>query len=59
MRPFSDKELNSIKVPTLLLIGDHDIINDKKSLKRARKEMVNVETATINHAGHFLSFDAA
>lgn len=59
MKPFSDKELKSIKVPTLLLIGDHDIINDRKSLKRAGKLMPEVETETIRHAGHFLSFDAA
>lgn len=59
MRPFSDKELNSIKVPTLLLIGDHDIINNKKSLKRAEKEMISVKVAMIKNAGHFVSFDAA
>lgn len=59
MKPFSDKELKSIKIPTLLLIGDNDIINNRKSLKRAEKVMPHVETATIKHAGHFLSFDAA
>lgn len=59
MTPFSDKELKSIKVPTLLLIGDHDIINDRKSLKRAGKLMPEVETETIRKAGHFLSVDAA
>jgi pimeloyl-ACP methyl ester carboxylesterase len=59
MKPFSDNELKSIRIPTLLLIGDNDIINDRKSLKRAEKLMPRVETATIKHAGHFLSFDAA
>ena len=59
MRPFSDKELESLKMPVLVLIGDNDIINNKKSLKRAKKLIKYSEVGTIKNAGHFLSVDKA
>lgn len=59
MRPFSEKDLKSLKIPVLVLIGDDDIINDEKSLENASKYLYNVETATISKAGHFLSIDQA
>lgn len=58
MRPFSDKELESLNMPVLVLIGDNDIINNKKSLRRAKK-LLNSEVGTIKNAGHFLSVDQA
>ena len=57
MTPFSDKQLRSLKIPTLVLIGDNDIINDHSSLKQAKKMIPHVETEIIKKAGHFLSFD--
>ena len=57
MRPFSDEQLKSLKIPILLLIGDHDIINNDKSIRKAKRLFVNVETEKIKHAGHFLSID--
>lgn len=57
MRPFSDKELNSLNMPVLVLIGDHDIINTKKSLIRAEKLIRKNETGIIKNSGHFLSID--
>ena|SRR6218665_2422225 len=57
MTPFSEKELESVSVPVLVLIGDTDIINGEKSLKRAKKHIPGVETDEIKHAGHFLTFD--
>ncbi len=57
MTPFTDKELKALRIPVLLLVGDHDIINDQKSLDRAKELMPNVKTGTIKDAGHFLSFD--
>ena len=57
MRPFSEKELSTLKMPVLVVIGDHDIINNDKSLKLARKSLPNVEADEIKNAGHFLSFD--
>ncbi len=57
MWPFSKEELESIKIPVLVLVGDHDIINSEKSFVKARKYLINVETAVIKDAGHFLSMD--
>jgi pimeloyl-ACP methyl ester carboxylesterase len=57
MTPFSDGQLASLKIPVLVLIGDNDIINNEKSLERAKKLIPGVETATIKNAGHFLSMD--
>lgn len=59
MRPFSDKELESLNMPVLVLIGDNDIINNKKSLRRAKKLLKYSEIGTIKNAGHFLSVDQA
>lgn len=57
MRPFSDKQLESLNMPVLVLIGDNDIINNKRSLKRAKKHIKHSEVGTIENAGHFLSID--
>lgn len=57
MTPFSEKELKSLSVPVLVLIGDTDIINSEKGLKRAKKYIPDVKTGEIKHAGHFLTFD--
>lgn len=57
MKPFSSKELQSITIPTLVLIGDDDMINNEKSLDIAKSEIPNVETKIIPQAGHFLSVD--
>lgn len=57
MMPFSEKELESIQNPVLILIGDHDIINGEESVERAKKFLVNSETRIIKDAGHFLSID--
>lgn len=57
MTPFSDKELESISNPVLVLIGDQDVINSDESLERAQKYLPNVKTKKITDAGHFLSID--
>ncbi|CAM3478709.1 alpha/beta fold hydrolase [Flavobacterium chungbukense] len=57
MHPFSDKELQSIQNPVLVLIGDKDVINSEESLKRADKYLVNSKTKIIKDAGHFLTID--
>jgi pimeloyl-ACP methyl ester carboxylesterase len=57
MLPFSKKELSSIKIPVLVLIGDHDIVNGEKILVKAHKLIPNVETDVIQNAGHFLTID--
>lgn len=57
MIPFSDKELESIQNPVLVLIGDKDIINSEESLERAQKHLSKSETKIIKDAGHFLTID--
>jgi pimeloyl-ACP methyl ester carboxylesterase len=53
-----DEELRELKMPTLLLFGDHEVIyNAKAALKRATKLIPHVETAVIPGAGHGLNFD--
>jgi pimeloyl-ACP methyl ester carboxylesterase len=41
----------------MLLIGDQDIINKKKVVKKARKIIPQTESEIIENAGHFLSMD--
>ena len=57
MKPFSEKELKSLKIPVLVLIGDHDIINNKEGLQKARDFIPEIQAETINQTSHFLSFD--
>ena len=59
MQPYSSQELQSIKVPTLVLIGDDDLMNNSRSLEVAQKNIPNVTTQTVSNAGHFLSVDQA
>ncbi|MBP7809862.1 MAG: alpha/beta hydrolase [Bacteroidia bacterium] len=59
MRPFSEKELKSLHMPILVLIGDKDIINNAKSLDIARTTFSNGKSEIIENAGHFLSVDQA
>ena len=59
MTPYSDDELKTLTMPVLLLIGDHDIINNEKSVAKARELLPHAETGIIKNAGHFLSVDQA
>jgi pimeloyl-ACP methyl ester carboxylesterase len=59
MKPFSEEDLKKIKIPVLVLIGDHDVINSEKSLLRANEFISKAKTETIKNAGHFLSIDQA
>lgn len=59
MTPFSKKDLQSIKTPVLVLIGDNDIINTKTSIQQAEKHLSHGKGEIIPNAGHFLSVDQA
>jgi len=59
MRPFSDQQLQQITLPTLVMIGDNDIMNNQDSLERANKMLKKVQTIQIQDAGHFLTVDQA
>ena len=57
MVPFSKKDLQTLKMPVLVLIGDHDIVNGEKTLEKAKIHLPNIQTEVIKDAGHFLSID--
>ncbi|OEY70877.1 carboxylesterase [Rheinheimera salexigens] len=59
MTPFDDDIFRRLAMPTLVLIGDEDIINSPESLEQAQRVLPCVETAIIANAGHFLSVDNA
>ncbi len=55
---FSDEELGQIKAPTLLLLGEQEVIYEPgKALNRANSHIPRIETAVIPDAGHTLNFD--
>lgn len=58
MKPFSNKELESLQMPVLVLIGDEDIINGRRTVELA-DELPNGKGEVISGAGHFLSMDQA
>lgn len=50
---FSDDELRTMKVPTLLLIGDHEVISDPaRALERARRLIPNFEGELVPGCRH-------
>jgi len=50
---WKDEEVSSIKNPTLLLVGDQEVIyNGQKALNRARRLMPNIETELVQNCGH-------
>jgi pimeloyl-ACP methyl ester carboxylesterase len=59
MRPvFTDKELNQILTPTLLLIGDHEIMYEpQKALDNAARLIPNLQEELIPNANHMLNSD--
>ncbi|RZJ36195.1 MAG: alpha/beta hydrolase [Flavobacterium sp.] len=57
MGKFSKKELQSLKIPILIFVGQYDIVNDKKLFQKAETFCPNVETCYVKDAGHFLSID--
>lgn len=59
MMPFSNKEMQTLRMPVLVLIGDDDMINNEKSIRLAKEEIPRGEGYIIPNAGHFLSIDQA
>lgn len=55
---YTDEELRQLTMPTLLLLGDCEVIyNVKKALHRATTLIPRIETEVIPGAGHALNFD--
>ena len=57
MIKFREKKIRSLKIPVMVLVGDHDVINNVKALKKAKELLPNAETILVKNAGHFLSID--
>lgn len=57
MRPFSNKELKSLKIPVYVLIGDRDLFNTKRAIKLTQKYIPEGQGEVISNSGHFLSID--
>jgi pimeloyl-ACP methyl ester carboxylesterase/membrane protease YdiL (CAAX protease family) len=54
---FSDGELSAMRVPTLLLIGDHEVISDPaKALARARRLIPDLEGELVPQCRHDMCF---
>ena len=57
-RVYTDDELRQVKAPTLVLLGEREVIYDPRAaLRRAETLMPNVVTALVPGAGHALVFD--
>ncbi|MBL8100772.1 MAG: alpha/beta hydrolase [Anaerolineales bacterium] len=55
---FRDEQLKEINVPTLLLLGEREVIyNPEKALKRAKRLIRNIEADIIPNAGHAINLD--
>lgn len=57
MLQFKEKDLAGLTIPVLVLVGDHDVINNVKILDKAKTLLPHSETAIIKNAGHFISID--
>ncbi|WP_368650160.1 alpha/beta fold hydrolase [Bacillus inaquosorum] len=54
---FTDEELQSVKVPILLLLGEHEVIYDPHSALHRASSLVPGIKAEIINAGHILSME--
>jgi len=53
-----EEELKKISTPTLLLIGEQEIIYDaEQAIKRAEELLENIQTALIPNANHMMSWE--
>jgi len=54
---FSDDELRSMRVPTLLLIGDHEVIsNPETAVTRARRLIPDIQGELVPQSSHDMCF---
>lgn len=58
MIPFSKKQLKTLKMPVLVLVGDQDLMNNEKTVEVAN-QLHRGKGEIIPNAGHFLSVDQA
>jgi pimeloyl-ACP methyl ester carboxylesterase len=57
-RIFRDNDLKSIHAPTLILIGENEVLyNPRRALNRAKRHMPNLEGEIVPNAGHAINLD--
>ncbi len=57
---FSDKELRQIRTPTLLLIGDHEVVyKPEHAIRRATRLVANLKAEIVPNANHLAQYTAA
>ncbi|SCX89840.1 Pimeloyl-ACP methyl ester carboxylesterase [Flavobacterium caeni] len=59
MYRFPKEQLQTLAIPVMVLVGDHDVINDRDILQRAAETIPHVDTLLVKDAGHFISIDQA
>ena len=53
-----DEELKKLKTPTLLLIGDHEVLyKADRAITRAEQLVENIQTAIIPNADHMVNWE--
>lgn len=57
MKPFSHKKLRSLDMPVLVLVGDRDLFNTKRSIRKAKKYIPRAQGEVVENSGHFLTID--
>lgn len=57
MLPFSKKQLRSLKIPVLYMVGQRDIMNSEKGVKKASENVQGIQIVRIPESGHFMSTD--
>ena len=58
--PLPDEDLRKIKTPTLLLMGDHEILylgGPDQAIKRAEELVENIQTVLIPNANHMVLWE--
>jgi pimeloyl-ACP methyl ester carboxylesterase len=57
---FTDDELRKINIPTLLLVGDHEVVYEPSLvLERAQRLIPHIEAELIAGGGHLFPIDQA
>jgi len=59
MKPFSSDDLQTLKMPVLVLVGDDDMFSTQKTIKITEKYLPRGKGEIISNAGHFLTVDQA
>jgi len=56
--PLPDEDLRKIKTPTLILMGDHEILYEPdQAIKRAEELVENIQAVLIPNASHMVLFE--